>query len=131
MSLNPEISQISYRQSVTRKAPVLMRVLLLLMYVCVGLFTFLGTMWGFPMLVLSLGTLAFAWYYKGEISVSYEYQIDGTHLTIRRLSGPARSRATSSSRRSTSRASSSSATRAPAPSRRHNPHSTPRPSPAA
>ena len=88
MSLNPEISQISYRQSVTRKAPMLMRVLLLLMYVCVGIFTFLGTMWGFPMLVLSLGTLAFAWYYKGEISVSYEYQIDGTRLTIRRLSGP-------------------------------------------
>lgn len=87
MSLNPEISQISYRQSVTRKAPVLMRVLLLLMYVCVGIFTFLGTMWGFPMLVLSLGTLFFTWYFMGLAKVSYEYRLDGAMLTVLRHSG--------------------------------------------
>lgn len=87
MSLNPEIANITYRQSVTRRAPTLVRVLLILMYFCVAVFTFLGTMWGFPMLVLALGTLFFAWYYKGEISVSYEYQIDGYRLAIRRLSG--------------------------------------------
>lgn len=87
MSLNPEIASVSYRQSVARKLPALVRVLLFLMYAAVAVFTFLGTMWGFPMLVLSLGTLFFAWYYKGEVSVTYEYQIDGYQFVIRRLSG--------------------------------------------
>lgn len=87
MSLNPEIASIEYTQSVIRKKTALQKVVLFLLYVCVAIFTFLGTMWGFPLLVLTLGTLFFAWYYKGVISVSYEYQLKGYDLVIRRLSG--------------------------------------------
>lgn len=87
MALNPEIANITYRQSVIRKIPTLNKVVLALMYVSVFIFTLLGSMWGFPMLVLSLGTLFFSWYYKGVISVTYEYQLDGFDLRIRRLSG--------------------------------------------
>lgn len=87
MALNPEISNITYRQTVIRKIPTFNKIILVLMYVSVAIFTFLGTMWGTLMLFPSLGTLFFAWYYKGVISVSYEYQLDGYDLHIRRLSG--------------------------------------------
>lgn len=84
---NHAASNIQYRQTVERKKPALYHVLLLLMYFCVILFTFLGTMWGFPMLILTLGTLFFAWYYKGVHTISYDYEIDGYDFVIRRLSG--------------------------------------------
>ena len=87
MALNPQIADITYRQTVIRKIPKANRIILVLLYVCVAVFTFLGTMWGVLMLFPSLGTLFFAWYYKGVISVSYEYQLDGYDLHIRRLSG--------------------------------------------
>lgn len=87
MALNPEIASITYRQSVIRKLTMLQKVVLCLLFVCVAIFTFLGTMWGAIMIVPSLGTLFFAWYYKGVVSVSYEYQLDGYDLVIRRLSG--------------------------------------------
>lgn len=87
MSLNPEITDITYRQSVVRKLKTPQKVILFLLYFCVAIFAFLGTMWGFPMLILTLGTLFFAWYYKGIVSITYEYQLDGYDLRIRRLSG--------------------------------------------
>ncbi|MBP3523407.1 MAG: hypothetical protein J6M56_07535 [Clostridia bacterium] len=87
MALNPQIADITYRQTVIRKIPTANKVILVLLYVCVAIFTFLGSMWGTLMLIPSLGTLFFAWYYKGVISVSYEYQLDGYDLHIRRLSG--------------------------------------------
>ena len=87
MSLNPEVSNITLRQSIERKRTTLSIILLFLMYVCVAIFAFLGTMWGFPMLVLTLGTLFFAWYYKGVTSVTYEYQIKGHEFIIRRIWG--------------------------------------------
>ncbi len=87
MALNPQIADITYRQTVVRKMPKANLIILVLLYVCVAIFTFLGTMWGTLMLIPSLGTLFFAWYYKGVISVSYEYQLDGYDLHIRRLSG--------------------------------------------
>lgn len=87
MALNPEIAGITYRQTVIRWIPTANRVILWLMYASVAVFTFLGTMWGTLMLIPSLGTLFFAWYYKGVISVSYEYRLDGFDLHIRRLSG--------------------------------------------
>lgn len=71
MALNPEIAGITYRQTVIRRIPTANRVILWLMYASVAVFTFLGTMWGTLMLIPSLGTLFFAWYYKGVISVSY------------------------------------------------------------
>ena len=82
-----DLRSICYRETVERKIQSHIRVIQFMLYVAVAIFTFLGTMWGFPMLVLSLGTLFFAWYYKGVISVSYEYQLDGYDLHIRRLSG--------------------------------------------
>ncbi len=87
MALNPEISNVVYRQSVIRKIPTMQKVILILLYIAVVIFTFLGTMWGFLLLFPSLGTLFLAWYYKGVISVTYEYQIDGYDFNIRRLSG--------------------------------------------
>lgn len=87
MSLNPDVTSITLRQSITRKKTAFQIVTLFLLYFCIVLFTFLGTMWGFPMLILTLGTLFFAWYYKGVISITYEYQIDGHDFRILRLSG--------------------------------------------
>ena len=57
------------------------------MYVAVFIFAILGAMWGTLMLIPTLGTLFFAWYYKGVNSITYEYQLDGYDLHIRRLSG--------------------------------------------
>jgi len=82
-----EAANIEFRMTVERKKTMLARVLLLLMYFCVIVFTFLGTMWGFPMLILTLGTLFFAWYYKGVHTISYDYEINGYDFVIRRLSG--------------------------------------------
>ena len=87
MNVHPTLSEISCRQSVIRQKPAYVYVLLALLYLCVAIFTFLGTMWGFPMLVLSLGTLFFAWYLNGVASVTYEYQLDGYTLRILRHSG--------------------------------------------
>jgi len=82
-----EAAGISFRMSVERKKTTLTRVVLFLLYFCVVVFTFLGTMWGFPMLILTLGTLFFAWYYKGVNTIVYDYEINGYDFTIRRLSG--------------------------------------------
>ena len=82
-----EASNLSYRQTVERKKRPLYYVILFLLYFCVMIFAFLGTMWGFPMLILTLGTLFFAWYYKGVNTIVYDYEIDGHDFCIRRLSG--------------------------------------------
>ena len=87
MALNPQIADITYRQTVVRKIPTANKVILVLLYVCVAVFTFLGTMWGTLMLFPSLGTLFFAWYFMGIARVSYEYRLDGTMLTVLRHSG--------------------------------------------
>jgi len=87
VDFNTPTSDISCRQSVRRSIPPYIYALLALLYVCVALFTFLGTMWGFPMLVLSLGTLFFAWYLKGTASVTYDYLLNGASLRITRTSG--------------------------------------------
>ncbi|MBQ2990723.1 MAG: hypothetical protein IJD60_05475 [Clostridia bacterium] len=82
-----EAANLTFRMTVERKKKALYYVVLFLLYFCVILFTFLGTMWGFPMLILTLGTLFFAWYYKGCHSIVYDYEIDGYDFCIRRLSG--------------------------------------------
>lgn len=84
---NFEASNIQFRMTVERKWTLLSRILLLALYFFVIIFAFLGTMWGFPMLVLTLGTLFFAWYYKGVNTIVYDYEIDGYDFVIRRLSG--------------------------------------------
>ena len=88
MPLSPaEVSNIVYRQSVNRKIPTMNKVILIMMYVAVAIFTFLGSMWGTLMLIPTLGTLFFAWYYKGVVSITYDYELNGYDLHIRRLSG--------------------------------------------
>ncbi len=87
MATNPDMSNITYRQSVIRKIPTMNKVVLFMLYIAVFIFTLLGASSGFLMLIPTLGTLFFAWYYKGVVSVTYEYQIDGYDLHIRRLSG--------------------------------------------
>ena len=82
-----DIRSICYLETVERKIQSHIRVIQFMLYVAVAIFTFLGTMWGFPMLVLSLGTLFFAWYFMGIARVSYEYRLDGTMLTVLRHSG--------------------------------------------
>ena len=85
--MNTDVRNITLRQSILRQRRLLSTILLLLMYFCVAIFAFLGTMWGFPMLVLTLGTLFFAWYYKGVTTITYEYQINGYDFVIRRIWG--------------------------------------------
>lgn len=85
--LTAKISENEYSQTVERKIPPYIYVIIALLYVCVAIFTFLGTMWGFPMLVFSLGSLFLAWYLHGTAKVTYEYSIHGTVLTITRRSG--------------------------------------------
>ena len=82
-----EISNIVYRQSVNRKIPTMNKVILIMMYISVAIFTFLGAMWGTLMLIPTLGTLFFAWYYHGVISITYDYELNGYDLHIRRISG--------------------------------------------
>ena len=82
-----EAANLTFRMTVERKKKALYYVVLFLLYFCVVLFTFLGTMWGFPMLILTLGTLFFAWYYKGIHTITYDYELDGYDFRIRRLSG--------------------------------------------
>ena len=49
MPLSPaEVSNIVYRQSVKRKIPTMKKVILIMLYIAVAIFTFLGTMWGTP-----------------------------------------------------------------------------------
>ena len=81
------LDSICYRETIQRKIQSHIRVIQFMLYFSVAVFTFLGTMWGFPMLVLSLGTLFFAWYLNGVASVTYEYQLDGYTLRIMRHSG--------------------------------------------
>ncbi|MBQ7826424.1 MAG: hypothetical protein IJ337_08810, partial [Clostridia bacterium] len=63
------------------------KVILIMMYIAVAVFTFLGAMWGTLMLIPTLGTLFFAWYYKGVVSISYDYELNGYDFHIRRISG--------------------------------------------
>ena len=81
------LDSICYRETIERKIQSHIRVIQVLLYLSVAIFTFLGTMWGFPMLVLSLGTLFFSWYFMGLARVSYEYRLDGAMLTVLRHSG--------------------------------------------
>ena len=81
------LDSICYRETIERRIQSHIRVIQVMLYFSVAIFTLLGTMWGFPMLVLSLGTLFFAWYFNGVASVTYEYQLDGYTLRILRHSG--------------------------------------------
>lgn len=79
--------RVCYRHSVMRRIPVRIRVIQAMLYLFVGIFAFFGMFIGFPMLVPTLGTLIFAYWYMGTMRVEYEYRLDGTQFTVIRHSG--------------------------------------------
>ena len=87
MSENRHVSNIFYRQTVVRRMPMRIRIIILMLYFSVLVLTFLGAFSNFLMLIPTLGTLFLAWSLKGTASISYEYQLDGYDFKIRRLSG--------------------------------------------
>ncbi len=82
-----EVQNICHRESVERHISIQTRIIQFMLYFAVAIFTFLGTMWGTLMLVPTLGTLFFAWYFMGVARMSYEYQLDGYTFHVIRHSG--------------------------------------------
>lgn len=82
-----DIQTICHRESVERKISMQTRIIQFMLYTAVLIFTFLGSMWGVLMLVPTLGTLFFAWYFMGVARMSYEYRLDGYTLNVIRHSG--------------------------------------------
>ena len=78
---------IQYSQSIQRRMPGHVRVVLVLLYACVALFTLVGTMMGFFWGALAVATLALAWYLRGTARMTYLYHLDGTSLRVQRVSG--------------------------------------------
>lgn len=82
-----EVQNICHRESVERKISMQTRIIQFMLYFAVLVFTFLGSMWGVLMLVPTLGTLFFAWYFMGVARMSYEYRLDGYTFSVIRHSG--------------------------------------------
>ena len=80
-------NSIQYLQSVQRRIPARVRLILILLYVCVVVFALVGTMMGFFWGALSVATLLLAWYLRGTAGMTYNYRLDGAMLLIERVSG--------------------------------------------
>ncbi len=74
-------------QSVNRRIPGHIRVIQWMLYAAVLIFTVIGAMQGFIWLFPALGTLFGSWFFMGAARVTYEYELDGAILTVRRASG--------------------------------------------
>lgn len=74
-------------QSVVRKIPGHVRVVQVLLYVAVVVFTVIGSMEGTVWLIPALGTLFGSWYFMGMARVTYEYALEGATLRVQRVSG--------------------------------------------
>lgn len=85
MTLQP--NTICYRGSVERKIPGHIRVIEMLLYFSVLVFTVMGSMFGLLWGLLALATLFGAWVFMGITRVSYEYRLDGTQFSVIRHSG--------------------------------------------
>ena len=81
------LTNISCRCVVDRKIHSSTRVIQFLLYFSVLVFVIIGMYGGFLWMIPTLGTLFFAWYYKGVTTITYDYQIDGHEFTIRRIWG--------------------------------------------
>lgn len=73
--------------TVERSIPKYIYVIVIMLYVCVAIFTILGAMMGPLLLIGSLGSLFLAWYTMGNARVSYEYSLNGTMFSVKRRSG--------------------------------------------
>lgn len=82
-----EFEDISCIQSVERKISGQVRVIQCMLYAAVFIFTVIGAMQGPLWLLPALGTLFGSWYYMGAARVTYEYRLEGTKLTVLRISG--------------------------------------------
>ena len=85
--MNTQFDNIVVRQSVERKVGSHIRVLQVLLYIYVALFTVIGMTKGILWLIPPLGTLFVCWYMMGEARVYYDYQLDGYILKALRTSG--------------------------------------------
>ena len=85
--MNTQFDNIVVRQSVERKVGSHIRVLQVLLYIYVALFTVIGMTKGILWLIPPLGTLFLAWYMIGEASVVYDYHLDGYMFKVMRTSG--------------------------------------------
>ena len=84
---NTQFDNSVVRQSVERKVGSHIRVLQVLLYIYVALFTVIGMTKGILWLIPPLGTLFVCWYMMGEARVYYEYQLDRYILKALRTSG--------------------------------------------
>ena len=81
------IQDMSCSHSVQRVIPARVRVIQVMLYAAVILFTLIGTMGGLYWGALAVGTLVFTWYYMGIARTSFHYQLTGTRLRVQRVSG--------------------------------------------
>lgn len=81
------ISDMSCSHSVQRVIPAHVRIIQVLLYAAVCLFTFIGVFGGVHWGVLAVGTLVFTWYYTGVARTSFNYLLHGTQLRVQRVSG--------------------------------------------
>ena len=73
--------------SVQRVIPVRVRIIQGMLYAAVLAFAIIGTRGGLYWGALAVGTLVFSWYYMGIARTSFLYELEGTRLRVRRVSG--------------------------------------------
>ena len=83
----PDFSALSYTQTVERHIPASVRVTTLLLYVMVAMFAFIGLSGGLLWGIMAVGLLVFAWYLTGSARVTYIYHLNGSRLSVQRVSG--------------------------------------------
>ena len=81
------IEDMQCQHSVERRIPPYARVIQVLLYAAVFLFTLIGAFGGIYWGALAVGTLVFAWYYMGIARTSFIYLLNGTRLRVQRVSG--------------------------------------------
>ena len=73
--------------NVQRVIPVRVRIIQGMLYTAVVLFTIIGAHGGLYWGALAVGTLVFSWYYMGIAHTSFIYELTGTMLRVKRVSG--------------------------------------------
>jgi len=81
------IEEMSCTHSVQRVVSLRTRIIQVLLYIAVALFTLIGTMGGLYWGALAVGTLVFSWYFMGIAKTTFIYILTGTRLRVQRVSG--------------------------------------------
>ena len=82
-----ELQKLSYTQTVQRWIPGSMRLVQIMLYVVVAMFAFIGLSGGLLWGIMAVGLLVFAWYLMGSARVTYIYHLNGSRLSVQRVSG--------------------------------------------